>query len=98
MTARRVTDAMLLGALVLLGQRFTVRELRAALKAVGVTAFTQARYWLLRDHGPSQPALLCMSGRIHLGTRGRPQVLYEVTEYGQSRIRRRSRDPVAVGG
>lgn len=87
MTARRVTDAKLLAALRLLGPRFTTRELTLALAQVGITAFTQARYWL-RHHAAGQPALIRVRERVKpIGKAGRPMIVYQVTEYGKKGVR-----------
>jgi hypothetical protein len=87
MTARRVTDALLLEALALLPSRFTVNALQIVLGHVGITAFTQARYWLLY-HAPHHPALIRIATRVKpVGPGGgRPSILYEVTEYGKRRL------------
>jgi hypothetical protein len=79
MSERRVTDTVLLEALALLGHRFTTRDLKAALAHVGVSAFTQARFWLLH-HAPNRPALIRARERVKTGFRGRPIIVYEVTE------------------
>lgn len=87
MSGRRVTDAKLLSALRLLGPRFTARELQAALAQVGIRAFTQARHWLLH-YGPGKPALIrAVTREKRSGERGRPHIVYEVTESGQKGVR-----------
>lgn len=86
MSHRRITDAMLFSALRRLGPRFTTRELKAALAHRGITAFTQARHWLLY-HKAHQPALMRVHERVRpIGKAGRPMIVYGLTPEGTRRL------------